>query len=261
MKFYTNVQLVGDNFLVRGYENGKHFSIREKFNPTLYVPAKRPTNYKTLTGEYVESVKPGSVRDCREFVKKYDGVENFNIYGNTGYIYQYISEKYPGDEIKFDISKIKLTTIDIEVKSENGFPDVESAAEEVLLITIQDYTTKEIITWGQGPFKLKQGNHYYKQFNNEYDLLNDFINWWMIEENTPEVVTGWNSELYDMPYLVRRIERILGEKLMKRLSPWGLVTERETFIAGRKHISYDVGGITQLDYLNLYKKFTYKAQE
>ena len=261
MKFYTNVQLVGDNFLVRGYENGKHFMTREKFNPTLFVPSKRPTKYKTLTGEYVESIKPGSVRECRDFVKKYEGVENFNIYGNTGYIYQYISENYPGDEIKFDISKIKLTTIDIEVKSENGFPDVESAAEEVLLITLQDYTTKEIITWGQGPFKLKQGNHYYKQFNNEYDLLNDFINWWMVEGNTPEVVTGWNSELYDMPYLVRRIERVLGEKLMKRLSPWGLVTERETYIAGRKHISYDVGGITQLDYLNLYKKFTYKAQE
>jgi DNA polymerase elongation subunit (family B) len=83
----------------------------------------------------------------------------------------------------------------------------------------------------------------------------------MIETNTPEVVTGWNSELYDMPYLVRRIDRILGEKLMKRLSPWGLVTERETIIMGRKHISYDVGGVTQLDYLNLYKKFTYKAQE
>ena len=83
----------------------------------------------------------------------------------------------------------------------------------------------------------------------------------MIEDNTPEVITGWNSELYDMPYLVRRIDRILGEKLMKRMSPWGLVTEKETYIAGRKHISYDVGGVTQLDYLNLYKKFTYKAQE
>jgi hypothetical protein len=43
----------------------------------------------------------------------------------TGYIYQYISDKYPEDEIKFDISKIKLVTIDIEVASENGFPDVE----------------------------------------------------------------------------------------------------------------------------------------
>jgi DNA polymerase elongation subunit (family B) len=261
MRFYTNVQMVGDHFLVRGYENGEHFMTRERFNPTLFVPSNKKTKYQTLNGEYVEAVQPGSVRDCREFIKKYENVENFKIYGNTGYIAQYISDKYPEEEIKFDTGKIKLTTLDIEVKSENGFPDVESAAEEVLLITIQDYATKQIRTWGQGPFNNKQQNVKYRSFSSEYDLLTDFINWWMMEQNTPEVVTGWNIELYDIPYLVRRLDRVLGEKLMKRMSPWGLVTERETYIAGRKHISYDVGGITQLDYLQLYKKFTYKAQE
>ena len=259
MRFYTNVQMVGDQFLVRGYEDGKHFMTREKFTPTLFVTSNKKTNYKTLSGEYVEAIKPGFVRECRDFIKKYEGIDGFKVYGNERYIYQYISDKYPQTEIKFDISKIKLFTIDIEVASENGFPDVENAAEEVLLITIQDYTTKEIITWGQGPFKLNKGNVYYKRFNNEYDLLNDFINWWM--ENTPEVITGWNSKLYDIPYIVRRLDRVLGEKLMKRLSPWGLVTEQEIFVSGRKQISYDVGGISQLDYLDLYKKFTYTNQE
>jgi DNA polymerase elongation subunit (family B) len=261
MRFYTNVQMVGDHFLVRGYENGKHFMTREKFYPTLFVPSKKNTQYQTLNGEYVEAVQPGTVRECRDFIKKYDGVEGFNISGNDRYIYQYISETYPEDELKFDISKIKVTTIDIEVASENGFPDVESAAEEVLLISIQDYNTKQIRTWGLGKFNNQQSNVNYRAFSNEHDLLNDFISWWMIEDNTPEVITGWNSELYDIPYLVRRIDRVLGEKLMKRMSPWGLVTERETFISGRKHISYDIGGVSQLDYLNLYKKFTYKAQE
>ena len=261
MRFYTNVQMVGDHFLVRGYENGKHFMTREKFYPTLFVPSKKNTEYKTLNGEYVEPIQPGSVRDCREFIKKYDGVEGFDISGNDRYIYQYISETYPEDEVKFDISKIKVTTIDIEVASENGFPDVESSSEEVLLISIQDYNTKQIRTWGLGKFNNQQKNVNYRSFTNEYDLLNDFIGWWMIEENTPEVITGWNSELYDIPYLVRRIDRVLGEKLMKRMSPWGLVTESEKFISGRKHISYDIGGVSQLDYLNLYKKFTYKAQE
>ena len=253
--------MVGDHFLVRGYENGRHFASREKFYPTLFVPSNKKSKYKTLEGEYVESVEPGTVRDCRDFIKKYEGVENFKIYGNDRYIYQYISEMYPEEEIKFDTSKIKIATLDIEVASENGFPDVESAAEEVLLITVQDYATKQIRTWGRGPFNNTQKNVIYKGFRTEHELLNDFINWWQIEDNTPEVVTGWNSELYDIPYLVRRIDRILGEKLMKRMSPWGLVTERETIIMGRKHISYDVGGVTQLDYLNLYKKFTYKAQE
>jgi DNA polymerase elongation subunit (family B) len=156
---------------------------------------------------------------------------------------------------------MKLTTIDIEVASENGFPDVENAAEEVLLITLQDYNTKQIRTWGLGPFDNKQPNVSYRAFSDEHSLLNDFIHWWMIEENTPEVITGWNSIFYDIPYLVRRLEKILGEKLMKRISPWGIVSEKETFVLGRNQIYYNIGGISQLDYLDLYKKFTYKAQE
>ena len=261
MRFYTNVQMVGDNFLVRGYENGKHFATREKFYPTLFVSSNKKTKYKTLEGEYVEAVKPGTVRESRDFIKKYDGVEGFKVFGNERFIYQYISDKYPEEEIKFDINKIKISTLDIEVKSENGFPDVESAAEEILLISLQDYNTKQIRTWGLGNFDNKQDNVIYKSFKTEYELLLSFINWWMVEENTPEVVTGWNSELYDIPYLCRRLDRILGEKLMRRMSPWGLVTEREIHIMGRKNISYDIGGVTQLDYLNLYRKFTYKAQE
>jgi DNA polymerase elongation subunit (family B) len=251
--------MVGDHFLVRGYDNGNHFMIREKFSPTLFVPSKKQTKYQTLNGEYVEPIEPGSVRECRDFIKRYDGVEGFKIYGNDRYIYQYISDKYPDEQIIFDIDKVKLATLDIEVASENGFPDVESAAEEVLLITIQDYSTKQIHTWGLGKFQNNQANVKYRAFSTEYDLLNDFIHWWM--DNTPEVVTGWNSKLYDIPYIVRRLDRVLGEKLMKRMSPWGLVTEDETYISGRKYLSYDIGGISQLDYLDLYKKFTYTNQE
>ena len=161
MRFYTNVQMVGDNFLVRGYEDGKHFATREKFYPTLFVDTKKKSKYKTLTGDPVEAIEPGTVRESRDFIKRYNEVENFNIYGNERFIYQYISEKYPEQELKFDIEKIKLVTLDIEVKSEQGFPDVESAAEEILLISIQDYTTKQIRTWGLGPFNNKQDNVIY----------------------------------------------------------------------------------------------------
>ena len=259
MKFYTNVQLIGNQFLVRGVENGKRFETRDEFFPTFFVKSKKESKYRTLGGEHVEPVNPGTVRDCREFYKKYDEVDGFAIYGNDRYIYQYISEKYPEDEIKFDISQIKLVTLDIEVKSENGFPDVQSASEEILAITIQDYTTKKIITWGVKPFNNKQGNVTYHHCPTEYDLLNHFINYWMVD--VPDVVTGWNIQLYDIPYICKRLNRVLGEKLMKRFSNWGLVTEGEVFIQGRKQTVFDVGGLTQLDYLDLYKKFTYKAQE
>jgi DNA polymerase elongation subunit (family B) len=259
MKFYTNVQLIGNQFLVRGYENGEHFEFRDEFRPTLFVKTKKETKYKTLSGEPVEPIQPGNVRDCREFYKKYEGVQGFEIYGNERYIYQYISEKYPEEEIKFDINKIKLVTLDIEVASEQGFPDVESCVEEILAISIQDYTSKKIITWGVKPFNNVRKDVTYHLCESEYALLNSFINYWI--ENTPEVITGWNIQLYDIPYIAKRLNRVLGEKLMKRLSLWGLVSEGEIFINGRKHTVFDIGGVTQLDYMDLYKKFTYKAQE
>jgi len=259
MRFYTNVQLIGNQFLVRGVENGKRYAHRDEFFPTLFVRSKKKTKYKTLNGTPVDAVKPGTVRDCRDFFKKYDEVEGFEIYGNDRYIYQYISDKYPEDEVKFDISQIKLVTLDIEVSSEQGFPDVESCSEEILAITIQDYTTKEITTWGVKPFNNKQDNVTYHCCNTEENLLRTFINYWM--QDVPDVVTGWNIQLYDIPYICKRINRVLGEKIMKRMSPWGLVSEGEVYINGRKNTTFDIGGVTQLDYLDLYKRFTYTNQE
>jgi len=259
VKFYTNIQLIGNQFLIRGYENGKHITHREEWKPTLFVPSKRKTKYKTLEGDSVEPIQPGFVRDCREFYKKYDEVENFKIYGNDRYIYQYISEKYPEDHIKFDIKKIKLVTIDIEVAAEGGFPDVENVAEEMLLISLQDYATKKVITFGSRPFVNKDPNVTYVLCENETILLTSFLAYW--RKNLPEVITGWNSQMYDIPYLAGRINRILGEKSMKDLSPWGLVSQGEIYISGRRNITYDIGGVTQLDYLDLYKRFTYTNQE
>lgn len=259
MRFYTNVQLIGNRFLVRGYENGKSFMIKEEYSPTLFVKSNKNSDYKTLDGEFVEPIQPGLVRDCRDFYKKYDDVEGFKIYGHDRYVCQYISDKYPEDEIKFDITKIKLVTIDIEVASEQGFPDTESCSEEILAITIQDYSSKNILTWGRNQFNNKQTNVKYFHCPTEKDLLNSFLNFWI--DFPPEVVTGWNIQLYDIPYICGRLFKVLGEKQMKRFSPWGLVTQDEIFISGRKQTVYDIGGITQLDYLDLYKKFTYTNRE
>jgi DNA polymerase elongation subunit (family B) len=259
MRWYTNVQLIGNYFLVRAYEDGKHIEFREEFKPTLFVKSKKESKYRTLSGEVVDAVQPGTVKDCREFLKKYENVDGFEIYGNERYIYQYISDKYSEEEIKFDINKIKLVTIDIEVASENGFPDVESCSEEILAITIQDYATKKIVSWGVKPFTHNRSDLIYHYCESEFALLNTFIQYWM--DNTPEIVTGWNLQLYDIPYICKRLNRVLGEKLMKRMSLWGLVSEGEVFINGRKHTTFDIGGVTQLDYMDLYKKFTYKTQE
>ena len=259
MRFYTNVQMIGNNFLVREVVDGKREIYKEAYSPTLYVKSNKETNYKTLNGESVTPIKPGTVRDCREFFKKYDNVDGFKIFGNNRYVFQYLSDKYPQDEVKFDIKHINLVTMDIEVQAEQGFPDPESCSEEMLTISLQDYSTKKITTWGRKPYVPTQENVTYYHFDDEIDMLNSFLYHW--SKNPPDVITGWNVRLYDIPYLCGRISRIMGDKKCKLLSPWGLVSQDEIYISGRKYNVYDIAGMTTLDYLELYKKFTYKAQE
>jgi DNA polymerase elongation subunit (family B) len=258
-RFYTNVQLIGNKVLCRGIENGERFEIKEEFYPTLFLKTKKETEYKTLNGEFVEPIKPGTVKECRAFYEKYEDVDGFEIYGNDRFLYQYISEQYPEEEIKYDSSKIKIIFIDIETSSENGFPDVKSCSEQILAITIQNYNTRKIITWGVKPFNNTRSDATYVYCETEHDLLNSFLHFWITD--TPDIVSSWNGYLYDVPYIVKRIDRVLGEKEVKKLSPWGLVSERSVVIHGNEHESFEILGVTQLDYLDLYKKFTYKAQE
>ena len=241
MRFYTNVHQRFNEILVRGYENGKHFTSREQFNPTLYVPSKKKSKYKTLDGKSVEPVKPGNIAECKEFIEKYSGIEGFEIHGNDRYICQYISERYPEEEIKFDISKIKLVTIDIEVAAESGFPNVFECAEELLAITLQDYSTKKIICFASRPFNNTRKDVTYIKCDSEFDLISRFLDYWQVE--TPEVITGWNCELYDIPYIVGRIERLMGEKVIRKLSPWGYVRKKDLVLHGRKQISCEMAGI------------------
>jgi len=259
MKFYTNVEQAGNRLLVRGYEGGSPFSYRVPYNPTLYVASKNYSDWKTLEGDCVEPLKLGSINDAKEFVKKYREVDDFDIYGNTRYLYQYIVEEHPEDEIRYDTSKIRIFNIDIETAAENGFPDIESADQEILAISIKDSYTGRIVVFGARPFDNTDSEVDYMHFRTEESMMSAFLQYW--NENYPDVVTGWNVQLFDIPYIARRVTRILGEKAAKSLSPWKLISSREIYIKGRKQIAYDLPGISTLDYLELYRKFTYTNQE
>ena len=254
-KFYTNIQLAGDTILYRGYENGKPVQFRSHFSPTLYVLSKNKEKFQTLDGRYVSPVKFDKPREGREFIRQYDGVEGFEVHGYERFVYQYIRQQFP-DEVDYDISQMKIYAMDIEVQCENGFPDVEAAAEEMLSITIKDMVTKKFYVWAVRDFETE---HEQFIFDSERDMLKGFLEWWV--HNTPDILTGWNVNLYDVPYIARRLNRILGEKWMKSLSPWNRANEREIYVQGRKNYAYDVSGINILDYLDLYRKFTYSNQE
>ena len=258
MGFYTDVLLLGDDILYRGYEDGDAITYREKIRPLLYfVPQDqtKKSKYKTLDGRYAHPKRFDGARDARSFIEKYENVEGLEVHGYDRFVYQFIADKFP-DEIDFDMDLMKIYTIDIEVACDNGFPSVEECREEMLCITLKNLITKKITTWGTREF---QGEHEYRLFDTESGMLEDFLKWWV--SDTPDVITGWNCNLYDIPYICRRLERVLGEKWKKSLSPWNRVLDREIVIRGRKQLAYDIAGVTVLDYLDLYQKFTYSAQE
>ena len=259
MLFYTNVFPLGDRMCVRGYENGKPFSTKVEFYPTLYVPSKKDSSeWRTLEGTVIDEIKPGSIKETREFVKRYEEVDGFDIYGNTNYVCQYISDTYESD-VRWDMEHLKVFTIDIETATESGFPDIKLANEEILLITIKDLQSKKIITFGARPFVHDRDDLIYITCKDEQHLLKEFMSFW--QNNYPDVITGWNTDFFDVPYLVKRIDRELGESVSRKLSPWGYLNERKTFIKGNEEVHYDIHGVAQLDYLELYKKFTYTKQE
>ncbi len=258
MSFYTNVQLVGDNLLYLGYENGERIQRKFKFSPTLFVITDKKTKYKTLDGRYAKPVQMESIRKAREFVDKYKFVENFEVHGYDRYLYQFISKEFPG-EVDYDLKSLKITSLDIEVACENGFPNVQECAEPLLSITVQDYISRKIKIWGTKPYRTDRKDVEYILCDSEEHLLRGFLHYWTT--NFPDILTGWNVELYDVPYICGRMERLFGEREMKQISPWGIVHREDMEIKGRQQIIYNIFGINVVDYLDLYKKFTYTNQE
>ena len=259
MIFYTHVFPFGNKMCVRGYENGRAFQRKIDFYPTLYVTSnKAESQWRTLDGQVIDEVKPGTVKETREFFDRYKEVQGFNVYGNTNYVHQYISDTYESD-IRWDMEQIKVFTIDIETAVEDGFPDVKQANEEILLITIKDFQSKSIVTFGTREFENTRKDVTYFRCKDEQQLLKEFMIFW--QQNYPDVLTGWNIGFFDVPYLTKRIQRELGEAIAVKLSPWGYINERKIFVKGNEEISFDIHGVSQLDYLDLYKKFTYQKQE
>jgi DNA polymerase elongation subunit (family B) len=263
--FYTNVLQYGNKILVREVRNGRRDAHRVAFKPTLFIKSKTESKYKSLFGDDVQPMQFQDINDAKEFTQKYKDVENFPIFGNTSFAYQYITETYSG-EVDYDINQLTIFSLDIETASEYGFPSIENPIEEVLLITVQDNVTKKITTFGAKKFDVNsikhisnKNNFQYIKCKDEADLLLTFLKYW--QHVTPDIITGWNTQLFDLPYLLVRIKRVLGEDKVKELSPWGIVKEKTVTVNGREHLVADIHGVSNLDYLDLYKKFTYSAQE
>ena len=257
MNFYTNISQWGNFLLLREVVNGERINRRIKYSPTLYAPVMKPTEWKTLDGKFVEPIKHQTIKEAKEWIDYYKDQPHL-VFGNSMFQYCYISEQY-NKRVDWDIDDILIVTIDIEVACENGFPNPEQAIEPLLSITVKNHQSKKFVVWGIGKFKNNRDDVTYVECESELHLIKEFLIFW--EKHQPDVITGWNTEFFDIPYLCNRIKNLCGEDEIKRLSPWKNVSSRSVFKMGRSHQLYDIQGVAHLDYFDLYRKFTYTAQE
>ena len=262
-KFYTNVERYMNDLLVRGYENGRPFSRKVRFKPTLFVRARENATHKSLLGNIpLGTTRFDSMSEAKNWIEQYKEVHGFDIAGTTNYVAQYIQEEYPGN-IEFDISKINIFSFDIEVDISNGYPNVNTADKPITSIAIKSSKSstyhllgmkgydKSKTTTGINPDDIQ-----FMQFDDERALLQRFIQIW--QGDYPEVVTGWNVEYFDVQYIITRIIRVLGEEKAKKLSPWGHIRQTSMQKFGKEQFTYQISGMAVIDYMDAFKKFGYK---
>lgn len=257
---YTDVKRFGNNIMYRGYnEHGAPIQKKYKFSPTLFVRSDEPSEWSTIYGDPVTPMEFDTMKEASDFVKMYDGVDNFEIHGNTNYVAQFITQRFP-KSIKFNTSFINVVNLDIEVGSEDGFPYPEEAKYEVQSIALRSSKDKVFRVWGLGDYDVSKAKMIpdgylvkYVKCSDEIDLLARFLTYW--SSNWPDVITGWNIRLFDMPYLINRITRVMSEEAVKKFSPWGHVNYKALVIKGKELDSYEIYGIQQLDYMDLFLKF------
>ena len=275
MQFYTSFHQYGNTILLRGYEFGNRFQKKVRYEPTLYVQNygkyqndPKNTEYRTLDGTPVFPIMFDGIREAKEFIKTYENTANFNIYGSTNYSYCCINEKYPG-QIEYDQSLVSVVYLDIETDSSNGFPDIKKANRAITAITMR--RDHWIVTLGLKDYTPHYENVEYIKCADEHTLLSTFLDLWESRRFNPDILTGWNIEDFDVPYLIRRIMNLFGEEQVKRLSPWKLVEERTKSapklerggqgINDRNMTFFEITGVSILDYMKLYKKFSFSNQE
>ena len=261
MSFYTSVVRYGNSILYRGYNaHGKKIYKREKnFKPVFFTASQKETGWKSLDGLNIAPIEMDNMRHAKQWLEENSDVSGRKIFGSKNYIHQYISQRFPRD-IDFKREFIDVGTFDIETEYEDGFPHPSEASQRILSITYKSSKSKLYHVWGYGDFDTEKSLikpvRYYR-CRDEASLLEKFLTFWADESHCPDVITGWNMRFFDVPYLVNRTAKILGVESIKRFSPWGMVDYRQITRQGRTEDAYDIKGIEQLDYLELFKKFGY----
>jgi len=262
--FYTNIDRYRNTIKVRGYDSdGNRYYESFKYRPTAFLPVKDPKDatWEGLDGTKLKPVQFDSMSAHRKFISEYESTPGYCAYGSTRHIHAFINDEFP-QNIEYDPRMIDIGYFDIETESGGGFPVPSIAAQKILTIAYKSSKCDTYILWGLLDYdqsKVPDVDHLkieYRQFDTETELLMDFLEFWSEPESTPDIICGWNSEFFDIPYLVNRIVKVLGVDYARKLSPYGELQEKKVTRFGNEEVTYKIAGIQHIDYMAAFKKFT-----
>ncbi len=248
-KHYTNVLCQGNKILYRGVNNGKRVKGKVDYSPSLFLRSKgSKSDWHGIHGESLDAMRFDSIRAAKDFQRKYKDIDNFDIYGMDRFEYAFIADQFKG-QIEWDIKNINIAIIDIEVSSQDGFPDPYEARAPITAICIRELNGNSVV-FGCGDYDCPENVRYIKCAE-EKDLCKQFLQYW--QSDYPDIISGWNTNFFDIPYIINRFRMLFGEEYAKKLSPWNNIWERKVVLNGRELISYHLSGVNSLDYIELYK--------
>lgn len=236
-------------------EDGK--TIKVSFNPDIeyYIPDKDgESDKKDIWGNAVKLQVSNSRKDMKEFVE-YSNVPTCET--SLAEDVKFLQKRYSGQTLIPDMDNFQIATIDIEVEIDRNFPDADKAEKPINLISVHYSKTDEIFTFGieeyTGDDKSITNYHYCAT---EEILLMRFIE--HFRKKRVDIITGWYVKLFDIPYIINRCNKLNIEINMSPLNICSPKRFRDDF--GNVVDAYQIAGISILDGLELYKKFTYKKK-
>lgn len=236
-------------------EDGDRIDTEVPFTPFLYTEKDGANEGVSI---FKTPLKKYYFRNSFERTKFVNDTKNGRLFGNLPVDQQFLIETFKEDVHKEEFSKfpLKVFFIDIETYSPNEFPVPSKAKDPVTLITILDTVSGKIHTWGlKNDYKPKLPNVTYYKCDCEEDLFERFVNFW--KKDPPDILTGWNTEMFDIPYIINRAKNLLGEEFIKQLSPVREINYRENFQKFGKDIGrWYISGISCLDYMEIYKTYS-----
>ena len=240
-------------------DNGQRIAVDMSFNPYLYIET---TMKGDATSIFETPVRKRLFKDTRHRSNFLKDCGTNRVFENLRPEQQFLIDTYhkQNEDLEFGRHPLKIQYVDIEVYCPDVFPTPEEAAQPITVITIYDSIDKCFYTWGTKRLEKKIKNCEYVYCETEQQLLECYLNY--VSRSMPDIISGWNSEGFDMPYIINRSARVLGEESIKKLSPVENIYSRLTTGAfGKQQQRWYISGVSCIDYLDVYKKFSIGLRE